>query len=144
MLIARAVRVYSCRQQQARIVIGDSEEFTIASGTTLLEVSRLNDIRHASLCGGKGRCGTCQVHVREGQEHLTPITKIEASKLRQIDAAADIRLACQAHVSGGRVHVEPVLPGYVVAADMPHRRAQRATTAPVDSTPDIVTDGDAS
>jgi hypothetical protein len=86
--------------------------------------------------------------VREGQENLTPVTKIEASKLRQIDAAADIRLACQAHVNGGRIHVEPVLPGYVVADDMPHRRAQRATAAQVDSAPDvvteIVTDGDAS
>jgi len=137
-LAARALRLYPQRGQ-AHVRIGDATEITIASGASLLEISRLNDIAHASLCGGKGRCGTCQVAIVSGQENLTAPTGVETQKLKQINAAANIRLACQARVSAGAIEVEPILPAYVVAKDMPHRRAAAMASGEPVST-DSVTD----
>lgn len=125
-LLARAVRLYPSGKD-AIVQIGGASDVKVPGGATLLEVSRLNDVPHASLCGGKGRCGTCQVAIVSGAENLTAITAIESGKLRQIQAADNIRLACQARVTGGRIEVNPVLPGYVVAEDMPHRRAAAST-----------------
>jgi adenylate cyclase len=125
-LLARAIRLYPARDR-AHVRYGDVHETTVQGGTTLLEVSRLNDVPHASLCGGKGRCGTCQVAVLSGAENLTPATEIERRKLQQINAADNIRLACQARTKGGVIEVEPVLPGFVVADDMPHRRVTTDT-----------------
>ena len=113
----------------SNVRFGATAEFTVTSGASLLEVSRLNDVAHASLCGGKGRCGTCQVAVLSGMENLSPLTEIENRKLRQIDASEHVRLACQARVMGGSVELEPLLPAYVVADDMPHRQKKNGTTA---------------
>ena len=120
-LIIRAWRLYPAAQQ-ARIRFGNNKEVTTMAGANLLEISRMHDVAHASLCGGKGRCGTCQVAILAGLENLTALTEVEKRKLQQISAASNIRLACQARVSGGKIHLEPVLPAYVVADDMPHRR----------------------
>ena len=35
-------------------------------GLSILEFSRLNDVPHANVCSGRGRCGTCRVHVDAG------------------------------------------------------------------------------
>ncbi|HEY5020833.1 MAG TPA: 2Fe-2S iron-sulfur cluster-binding protein, partial [Steroidobacteraceae bacterium] len=35
-------------------------------GLSILELSRTNDIPHAHVCGGRGRCGTCRVHIDAG------------------------------------------------------------------------------
>lgn len=120
-LVMRAWRLYPAAQQ-ALIRFGNSKEVTAIAGANLLEISRMHDVAHASLCGGKGRCGTCQVAILAGLENLTALTEVEKRKLQQISAASNIRLACQARVSGGKIHLEPVLPAYVVADDMPHRR----------------------
>jgi len=132
-LLLRGFRLLRARSQ-TKVRYSNSGEFTASGEVTLLEVSRLNNIAQASLCGGKGRCGTCQIAVLAGMENLTPATRTERRKLQQINAADHIRLACQARVKGGSIQVEPVLPGYVVADDMPHRRAareQESATAPI-------------
>ena len=65
-------------------------------GVSLLEVSRLKGVPHTSMCGGKGRCGTCRVRILEGGHFLPRPSPLEADTLRRIDADADVRLACQA------------------------------------------------
>ena len=40
------------------------------SGISLLEVSRIEGVPHTSVCGGKGRCGTCRVRILEGGHFL--------------------------------------------------------------------------
>lgn len=66
-----------------------------APGQTLLEVSRANDVPHASLCGGRGRCTTCRVMVEEGAASLTPPGEVEARSLASVGAPEGTRLACQ-------------------------------------------------
>lgn len=66
-----------------------------ARGPTLLEISRSGNIPHASVCGGRGRCSTCRVHVSRGASTLDPPSPAEAATLDRVKAGPNIRLACQ-------------------------------------------------
>jgi adenylate cyclase len=67
----------------------------VAPGPTLLEISRMKDVPHASVCGGRARCSTCRVGVESGIEHLPPPGAAEAMTLAGINAPPNVRLACQ-------------------------------------------------
>ncbi len=69
-------------------------------GPTLLEVSRMNGIPHASVCGGRARCSTCRVRIDEGIDALPPATFPEAVTLASIGAPPNVRLACQIRPRG--------------------------------------------
>jgi adenylate cyclase len=64
-------------------------------GPTLLEISRLSGVPHASVCGGRARCSTCRVRIEEGGENLPPAVFPESVTLAAIEAPANVRLACQ-------------------------------------------------
>ena len=64
-------------------------------GLSVLEISRINRIPHASVCGGRARCSTCRVRVIEGHETLPPPAETETRVLKRIAAPANVRLACQ-------------------------------------------------
>ncbi len=64
-------------------------------GPTLLEISRMRSVPHASVCGGRARCSTCRVRVEQGLELLAPAGLAERRTLERISAAPDVRLACQ-------------------------------------------------
>jgi ferredoxin len=49
-------------------------------------------------CNGYGQCGTCQVEILEGAEHLSPRTESEERKLKR--KPNSYRLACQTVVNG--------------------------------------------
>jgi adenylate cyclase len=66
-----------------------------ALGPTLLEISRANNIAHASVCGGRARCGTCRVRIDEGIAALPQASAMERATLSRIKADANVRLACQ-------------------------------------------------
>jgi len=68
---------------------------TVPIGPTLLEISRLNKVPHASVCGGRARCSTCRVRIEEGAENLPPAVFPESVTLAAIEAPANVRLACQ-------------------------------------------------
>ena len=68
---------------------------TVPIGPTLLEISRLSKIPHASVCGGRARCSTCRVRIEEGGENLPPAVFPESVTLAAIEAPANVRLACQ-------------------------------------------------
>lgn len=67
----------------------------VAPGPTLLEISRMKNIPHASVCGGRARCSTCRVRVEEGLAGLPPPSAAEAMTLASIKAPPGVRLACQ-------------------------------------------------
>ncbi len=67
----------------------------VAPGPTLLEISRMKDVPHASVCGGRARCSTCRVGIESGLETLPPPTAAEAMTLAGINAPPNVRLACQ-------------------------------------------------
>ena len=64
-------------------------------GPTLLEISRMHNIPHASVCGGRARCSTCRVRIDEGSGSLSPPGYPEAITLASIAAPENVRLACQ-------------------------------------------------
>ena len=69
-------------------------------GPTLLEISRMNNIPHAAVCGGRARCSTCRVRIDEGAEAIPPPTYPEAVTLALISAPKNVRLACQVRPQG--------------------------------------------
>lgn len=64
-------------------------------GATLLEISRLRRVPHASVCGGRARCSTCRVRIDNGLEQLPLPRFAEAVTLGSIGAPENVRLACQ-------------------------------------------------
>jgi len=89
---------------------------TGAKGLSILELSRTNDIPHASVCSGRGRCGTCRVEVIAGAERLSPAHAIETRTLAMVHSGPNVRLACQALVLGEGVSVARVLPPFADAS----------------------------
>ena len=85
-------------------------------GLSILEISRGNDIAHAHVCSGRGRCGTCRVHVDSGAASLSPLNDLEDATLARVLAGAGTRLACQARVLGPGVSVTRLLPAFADAS----------------------------
>lgn len=77
------------------VTYAGGQKVTVPIGPTLLEISRLNKIPHASVCGGRARCSTCRVRIEEGGEALAPAVFPESVTLAAIEAPANVRLACQ-------------------------------------------------
>jgi adenylate cyclase len=85
-------------------------------GLSVLELSRTNDIPHAHVCGARGRCGTCRVHIDAGARSLSSPNDIERETLARVGAGDGDRLACQARVLGPGVSVTRLLPPYADAS----------------------------
>ncbi|MBL8019971.1 MAG: 2Fe-2S iron-sulfur cluster binding domain-containing protein [Leptospirales bacterium] len=73
---------------------------TARSGETLLQIALQAGVPHAHVCGGNGRCSTCRVLVIEGAGNLTAATPAEHALAQRKGFTEEIRLACQAHVTG--------------------------------------------
>lgn len=67
----------------------------VVPGSTLLEISRMHNIPHASVCGGRARCSTCRTRILSGGDLLENPSEAEAKLLQRIQAEPDVRLACQ-------------------------------------------------
>ncbi|MEO8145167.1 MAG: 2Fe-2S iron-sulfur cluster-binding protein, partial [Betaproteobacteria bacterium] len=85
-------------------------------GLSILEVSLLNDVPHAHVCSGRGRCGTCRVRVEAGADRLSAPEGMERDTLARVGAQAGERLACQARVLGDGVEVARLLPAFADAS----------------------------
>jgi adenylate cyclase len=106
-----AARVFDRRGRLGMVCYLGGPTVAAARGLAILEISRQNDVPHASACSGRGRCGTCRVRVHAGLDQLSPIGGREAETLQAIKASGpDIRLACQAILTGGRASVERLVP----------------------------------
>jgi len=108
-LLARYLRV---RKNTDEVIVryAAGRSATAPVGVSLLEISRFNNITHGSLCGGKGRCGTCQVRIISGHDLLPPKNKIETELLIQLRAADDVRLACQTRPAAGEIRLQRLIP----------------------------------
>ncbi|MEE2960584.1 MAG: NADH:ubiquinone reductase (Na(+)-transporting) subunit F [Myxococcota bacterium] len=65
------------------------------AGSTLLDTLSNNKLFIPSACGGKGSCGVCTVHVKEGGGAILPTEKAHISRGEQREGC---RLACQVKV----------------------------------------------
>lgn len=68
---------------------------TAHQGSSILEALRDAGVPHASVCGGRARCTTCRVRIAGDLAGLPPANDLEAEALRRINAAPNVRLACQ-------------------------------------------------
>ncbi|WP_374655943.1 adenylate/guanylate cyclase domain-containing protein [Dongia sp.] len=108
-LLARLVRQQVHRRQAIEIAYESGAKVRIQSGMTVLEASRIANIPHASVCGGRGRCSTCRVKILKGDRQLPLPSDDEKRVLARVGAAPDTRLACQLRPSAP-VTVAPLLP----------------------------------
>lgn len=96
-LLARLVR-HGMALRRGKMVVryAGGARARVARGVSVLDASRLNDLPHAAVCGGRGRCSTCRVRVLWSAEPLPPPAPHERQILDRIGADPDaVRLACQ-------------------------------------------------
>ncbi|MEM9733608.1 MAG: adenylate/guanylate cyclase domain-containing protein [Pseudomonadota bacterium] len=110
LIIARLGRGYVSRKRRdVTVNYVDGPVISYPHGPSLLEMSQLSNVPHASVCGGRGRCSTCRVRVLEADPPLEPPSDGEQQVLNRVRAAADVRLACQIRPQG-TVRVIRLLP----------------------------------
>ena len=100
----------------ARVIYGDGKAMALLPGATLLETLRANGVPHPSVCGGRGRCTTCRVLVRDGFDTLSAPEVTEANALHRIGFPEHVRLACQIRPSEP-LSVAPLLSPHATPAD---------------------------
>ncbi|MFT7619488.1 MAG: ferredoxin [Planctomycetota bacterium] len=84
-------------QNQGRTVeIADNAN--LREALKAINVSVYNGPRKLFNCRGKGHCGSCEILVMSGSEHLTPRTVAEHKILKTYDLHR--RLACQVAING--------------------------------------------
>jgi adenylate cyclase len=119
------------RRRRSRVVVSYDGGLTAVGriGMSVLEVSRANHIPHASVCGGRARCGTCRIIVPADADLDAP-AEAEPATLRRVKAPSDVRLACQAHLLGRAVSVRRVYPAFVDAGAARQPGSWAAATEP--------------
>ena len=99
------------RHRTGRVIHAGGRQIAASRGLSLLEIDRQQGVPHASLCSGRGRCGTCRVRVLDGMEHLSSPGAAETDTLRRLHLGeSNIRLACQAILLGPRVSIQRLVP----------------------------------
>ena len=111
-----AARILRNRMQPVSIAYDEGMVATGRRGLSVLELSRMNDVPHADVCSGRGRCGTCRVRVESGAQLLTRPSTLERDTLARVHAEAGVRLACQARVLASGLLVTRLLPAYADAS----------------------------
>ncbi len=106
-LLWRAAR--KLRRGAYRIHHSSGQAIAAHAGSSLLEAVRDAGIAHASVCGGRARCTTCRVRIAGGLEALEPPSELEAEALRRINAAPNVRLACQVRPAAD-IWITPLVP----------------------------------
>jgi adenylate cyclase len=109
-LLLRAIRVLRRRKAHIEVTYLNGPKLESKTGPSLLDIARLNDLPHAHICNGRGRCGTCRVRILEGAEYLPEPLQLEQDTLERLGCGPDVRLACQLHPVGGELKVERLLP----------------------------------
>jgi adenylate cyclase len=100
LVLAGAAAAILWRRQAMRIPVQylAGPRVMAGAGPTVLEVSRMHDIPHLSVCGGRGRCSTCRILVLCEPSGMSPASPAELATLKAIAAPPNVRLACQARV----------------------------------------------
>ncbi|MDB5364044.1 MAG: adenylate/guanylate cyclase [Rhodospirillales bacterium] len=116
-LVLRLVRrQWQRRRGTFRVTYPDGRRIEALIGTSVLEVSRMARIPHASVCGGRGRCSTCRIRVVAPASALPELSDAEMKVLHRVGAAPNVRLACQLRPTG-HLSATPLLSPTITATD---------------------------
>jgi adenylate cyclase len=110
------------RAHMVTITYADGRKIAMEPGATVLDASRRLGVPHASVCGGRGRCSTCRIHVSVGRETLPEPSGEEQRVLQRVGASDATRLACQLRPTHD-VSVTPLLAPDATAKDG-HKRSE--------------------
>ncbi len=95
------------------------------AGLSILEMSRIAGIPHASVCGGRGRCSTCRVRIGgPDRTRLPPPSAEEQKVLARVGVPANVRLACQLRPPPGHYRITPLLPATAGPVEAYRRQPQ--------------------
>ncbi len=82
-------------------ILNNNMEIEVAEGTSILEAMLDNDVDINNDCGANGVCGTCQVHIEDGHDHLSEMSAEELELLEMTEyTPGKSRLACQTRIYG--------------------------------------------
>jgi adenylate cyclase len=125
-LSARPLRgLWARRAGVVRLNYGERRSAAQPTGLTILEMSRIAGIPHASVCGGRGRCSTCRVRISGQDRAKLPEPSAEEQKvLARVGAPANVRLACQLRPPPGHYRVTPLLPASAGPVEAYRRQPQ--------------------
>ncbi len=125
-LLARPARsLWERRAGVVHLSYGERRKASHATGLTILEMSRIAGIPHASVCGGRGRCSTCRVRIGgEDRARLPPASAEEQKVLARVGAPDTVRLACQLRPPPGHYRVTPLLPASAGPVEAYRRQPQ--------------------
>jgi len=123
---ARPLRdLWERRAGVVRLTYGERRNVSLPTGLSVLEMSRIAGIPHASVCGGRGRCSTCRVRiVGHDAPRLPPPSAEEQKVLARVGAPANVRLACQLRPPPGQYVVTPLLPATAGPVEAYRRQPQ--------------------
>jgi adenylate cyclase len=109
---ARPVRdAWERRAGVVHLNYGERKSVALPTGLSVLEMSRVGGIPHASVCGGRGRCSTCRVRIGgPDRANLPPPSAEEQKVLTRVGAPENVRLACQLRPPPGHYRVTLLLP----------------------------------
>ncbi len=94
-LAARGLRPWRERRHGTVRLTYPDRVIRVVRGLSVLEASLRNNIPHAHVCGGRGRCSTCRIRILGDAEALPPASAAEQAVLDRIAAGPGVRLACQ-------------------------------------------------
>lgn len=113
------------------------QEVSVSTNDNLLSTLLKNELKVLGVCGGRGICATCHIFIKEGMEHLSPMSRREQRTLGVITTCKlTSRLACQSKVLGEGVVVELPTGMYLNDIDdverLIGRRAEEHILHPID------------
>ncbi len=94
-LVARSFRRWRERRVGSILLTYPDRTIRVPRGFSVLEASLINNIPHAHVCGGRGRCSTCRIRVLSDISALPTPSAAEHAVLERVHAAPAVRLACQ-------------------------------------------------
>ncbi len=109
-LVARAMRLQLGKQGQFEVTRDDQMVDPVRAGLSLLDAFQERHHPHASLCQGRGRCGTCAVEVLSSEFPLSDAGPLERRTLIAKGLPETARLACQLKPAGGKIAVRALYP----------------------------------
>ena len=124
-LLARPLRRFRQRWFGSVLLTYPDRTIRVPRGLSVLEASLINNIPHAHVCGGRGRCSTCRIRILGDPSDLPPVSAAEQAVLDRVGAGPGVRLACQLRPTRDLAFV-PLLPPHASIADAYRRGPARS------------------